>query len=358
MKDFMDCFLVLQVHYLASDDIIQAAYRRLCQINHPDSGGDILKFREIQESYETLINPINKKLYLKDWMSHYIHQNSFEFGELKPTLYDITMYHVKEILLNYLSAIQDKDYERAYNMLSKNNTEHLYYKEFMVWQQLIAEIHHLLEFDCMLETFNHATNKLVVTYKVKVKEFNMLLNQVEEDYFKREVIYENNHWRILLNNVDVKYIIRKYKKILTLNKKSARILKKYLPKIEENHYTKLVSKKYFLNNCEYEYLRFLRYKNPFTIVLIKVDDTDVIDLLKQLIINGTRNLDSLCDFSENQFIILLPESKLNHGDIVMDKILKLLSRESLSLLSYKSIEIDDTYESIKQLIETLQRSLQ
>ena len=356
MSDFVDYYLLLQVHYLASNDIIKVAYRQLCQIHHPDKGGEVRIFQNIQEGYETLMDPEKKKAYLKEWMAHYIHQSSFEFGELKPSLYDITMYHVKEVLLHYLNAIQEKDYEKAYEMLSLRNRENLFYKDFMVWQKLISEIHHLLDYDCVLESFNHGIGKLIVTYKVKVKEFNMLLNQVEEDYFKREVIYENNKWHIILSDIDVRFIIRKYKKILALNKRSARLLKKYLPQIEENHYTKMVSKKYFINNCEYELLRYLRYKNAFCMIGIKIKEGKISEVIEVLISNETRKLDSFCKYSERYFLILLPESKLAHGDIVMSKIFNKLPNEYIHDLAYHCIEIDESYKSVKNILDTLTRS--
>ncbi|MBI9010630.1 MAG: J domain-containing protein [Clostridiales bacterium] len=356
MSHFIDYYLVLQVHYLASDDIIKAAYRKLCQTHHPDKGGSVDLFQKIQESYETLIDSEKKKTYLKEWMAHYIHQDSFDFGELKPSLYDITMYHVKEVLLHYLKAIQDKNYEKAYSMLSVRNKDHLFYKDFMVWQKLISEIHHLLDYDCVLESFNHGINKLVVTYKVKVKEFNMLLNQVEEDYFRREVLYENNRWCILLSDIDVRFIIRKYKKILALNKKSARLLKKYLPKIEENHFTKMVSKKYFINNCEYELLRYLRYKNSFSMIKINIKKESVSEIIEILINNETRKIDSFCKYTEQYFLVLLPESKLEHGDVVMNKIINKLPNEYIHDITYRCVEINESYKSVKNILETLTRS--
>lgn len=51
-----DAYKTLGVMYGASFSEINAAYRRLAMQNHPDRGGDIAKFRTIQEAYE-LLNP-------------------------------------------------------------------------------------------------------------------------------------------------------------------------------------------------------------------------------------------------------------------------------------------------------------
>ena len=90
--------MILQVHFFASNGIIKAAYKKLSQINHPDRGGDAQVFLSIQEAYEHLIDKNKKDAYLKKWMKFYIQEGSFEFSELKPSLYDITLFHVKNTL--------------------------------------------------------------------------------------------------------------------------------------------------------------------------------------------------------------------------------------------------------------------
>lgn len=339
---FKDYFLILQVHFLASDEVIKAAYRRLCQLYHPDKGGDIKKFQMIQEAYEVLSCETERKSYHKKWLEHYIHDASFDFNELKPSLYDITLFHVKSTLLEYLDKIRKQEFEKAYDLISQRNRDKLFLKDFVLWQKLIAEIHHLLDFDATYESYTHKGFLLSVEYKVKVKEFNKIMNHVEEDFFKRSMIFEDNCWRVLLSDVDTRSIIRKYKKILALKKKN---IKKYLPKIDENHMTKHVSKKYFINNCEYERLRFLRYGNPFSLLWIEGNENhDMIELLH----HETRALDCYCEYAKHNYLLLLPETDLEKCQIVARKIRSRLNEQ----LVYHGIEMSDTL-SIKELIDDL-----
>lgn len=57
MTQIKDYFSILGVETSANDDEIKKAYKRLAMKHHPDRGGDQNKFQEIQEAYDTLINP-------------------------------------------------------------------------------------------------------------------------------------------------------------------------------------------------------------------------------------------------------------------------------------------------------------
>jgi molecular chaperone DnaJ len=60
---------VLGVAPAASESEIKAAYRRLAREFHPDSGhpGDVSRFREVQEAYETLSDVEKRRRYDSAW---------------------------------------------------------------------------------------------------------------------------------------------------------------------------------------------------------------------------------------------------------------------------------------------------
>lgn len=345
MSGFKDYYMLLQVHYFASEDMIKTAYRKLSQVHHPDKGGSSEMFHDIKEAYDTLIDNNKKQAYIKEWMNHYINESHFHFSELKPSLYDITMFHVKSVLMKYLDLISNRSFDEAYDLLSERNKRKLYRKDFITWQKLISEVHHLLEYDANLEMHEHDVIGLIVTYKVKVKEFNKLMNHVEEDFFRRRMIFEDHKWKLLLNDIDVRSVIRKYKKILAMNKKN---LRKILPKIDENHVTKHVSKKYFLNNCEYERLRFIRYGNPFSLMYLNYEP---LEDLYHVLHHGTRQLDCYCDFSKDRIMVLLPETTHENCEVVIKKLQSSLE----NTLNYTVASMEDEL-SIKELVHRVTRS--
>jgi len=54
MKNFYD---ILGVKSSATADEIKRAYRKLASQHHPDKGGDVAKFQEIEQAYRTLSDP-------------------------------------------------------------------------------------------------------------------------------------------------------------------------------------------------------------------------------------------------------------------------------------------------------------
>ncbi|MBI2102998.1 DnaJ domain-containing protein [Candidatus Woesearchaeota archaeon] len=65
MTRFVDYYSILGTRFDASDAEIKEARQELAKRYHPDNQvtGDEQKFREIQEAYEVLSNPTQRKLY-------------------------------------------------------------------------------------------------------------------------------------------------------------------------------------------------------------------------------------------------------------------------------------------------------
>ena len=60
---YMDHYNTLGVPRTATADEIKKAYRKLAMEHHPDKGGDINKFQELTNAYETLSDPDKRSQY-------------------------------------------------------------------------------------------------------------------------------------------------------------------------------------------------------------------------------------------------------------------------------------------------------
>lgn len=58
-----DLYAILEVSSTASTQTITQSYRRLAKIHHPDKGGPTEWFQQLQNAYETIIDPAKRKTY-------------------------------------------------------------------------------------------------------------------------------------------------------------------------------------------------------------------------------------------------------------------------------------------------------
>jgi curved DNA-binding protein CbpA len=63
MEPQKDYYEILQVHYLAEPDVIDAAYKKLAQKYHPDHSGDMVKMKKINMAHDILCDPIKRRDY-------------------------------------------------------------------------------------------------------------------------------------------------------------------------------------------------------------------------------------------------------------------------------------------------------
>jgi hypothetical protein len=228
----------------------------------------------------------------------------------------------------------------------------------------------LIEFDCVVDSINqidYGKNEMSnieksLTFKVKVKEKNCILNSIEEEFFLRKVVYENGMWKIRLYDIDIKKVIKKYGKLIALNNKNKKKIMSMRPFIEEHYPTQQLLFNVFIKHCEYEFERFVRYKNPFSIIKIHFDinihQENMEYQLNSFFEEHTRKIDSFSKYDSKIYLLILPETDERKGQLVSKKISELLENH-IEVLKGKKIETnvvtcEEEFVSIKEMLEIIE----
>jgi len=81
----MDYYSVLGVSKSANQDDIKRAYRKLAMQHHPDKGGDEAKFKQINEAYSVLSDPVQRTQYDNPQMNNHgfnFNNTHFDFNDI------------------------------------------------------------------------------------------------------------------------------------------------------------------------------------------------------------------------------------------------------------------------------------
>ncbi|SHH82959.1 DnaJ domain-containing protein [Clostridium grantii] len=369
INEWEDYYKILQVHFMAEPEIIKSAYIRLSKKYHPDvnnSPNAEKKMQKINEAYDTLKDPSLRAQYLIKWMEKYSAFNSTKKDSTQIHQLDFAVEPSKKVLLAYLNCIAKKEYSEAFEFLSDKDKESISQNDFIKWQYLVSEVFELISFQCSLKNIykdilvNDNVFEIIVELQVQVVEKNELMGRHEEDIFCKNVVFENNQWRIFLGYKEITSFIQKFNQLASLkkikNKKDGLTSKKLSFALKQGIY----NKNEFMLNSTKEQLRFNRYGNKFSIIKCTVSMNSLDSLLKRTsiikigkIINSiTRDLDVVCKWSDITFVILLPETTENQAWIVVNK-LKWILKKDYPKYKFEFLAIEQKNPSIQHIMDNL-----
>ncbi|NLA86709.1 MAG: J domain-containing protein, partial [Clostridiales bacterium] len=120
-----DYYAILQVHFLAEQEVIESAYKRLAKKYHPDvnrSAGADARMKKINEAYETLSDTGKRRAYDAQHIRRpEIPRRTPDSGprrdtrEPEITCPDAAVYALRQ----YFNAIESRDFQSAYALITE-----------------------------------------------------------------------------------------------------------------------------------------------------------------------------------------------------------------------------------------------
>jgi diguanylate cyclase (GGDEF)-like protein len=371
MPEWEDYYKILQVHFMAEQEVIESAYKRLSKKYHPDVNKSINAeetMKNINKAYEILNNPVTRKQYFIRWLEKYSGLDRIQNSQTTTHLIDFSFEPIKNVLIEYLNFITKHEFDSAFELISENDKKCIPRKDFIKWQTVVSEVFELKSFECCVKNvysdinIKHCFFETVVDFNVKAVEINNIMDMLEKDEFSKSVVLENNMWRIFLGYKELGSIINKFDDLANLKKQKLKNKKKLQRQSNIDSKLGLLNKKGFTEKAQNEQTRHDRYGNVFSIILCEFDECDkwseirynAVRQVAEVINSSLRSLDLSCRWKGKKFIILLPETDSASANKVACKIQKkicqMINNQGEYYFSMSFIVAQQAYDSLNDLI--------
>ncbi|MBC7958365.1 MAG: DnaJ domain-containing protein [Vallitaleaceae bacterium] len=341
-KEWEDYYKTLQVHFLAEPEVIRSAYLRLSKKYHPDVNASSEaegSMSLLNRAYEVLSNPVTRQQYFMKWVEKYQQVTTPKHETFNVHPLDFSVEPIRKVLIDYFDSLANKQYEKAYNLLSERDKDKISKEDYFKWQSLVAEVFCLMSFNISFHELYHQVMlqdhkyELCVEFLVEVVEKNHIMGRLENDEFIKSMVFEKNTWQIYLGYKDLNRVIDRFQSLASLKNDRGRY-----------------SKDTFLSQVSSEQARLNRYGNCFTLLAGKmsplkgncVDKSKALYILQRM--EATlRCLDKLCLLDEKLIMILLPETNAQSAMGVIDKMSAIFSIEKEVSIQFSIVEQDETF---------------
>jgi diguanylate cyclase (GGDEF)-like protein len=236
----------------------------------------------------------------------------------------------RQALLSYFSRLQSRSFSEAYELVSELDKQHIARDDFVKWQSGVSRIYSLKEYTLKAnkaETnvrLNGRSFEQVIDIEVVTVEQNTVMSRLERDTLIKKVVLEGGNWRIYIGYEDIRPYINRFEELSTLLD-----AKSVINDMKEHYSAKdsgtgLFNRKGFADAAQREILRFDRYGNTFSLMLLEITlgkghlrggsealAHQAAEWAGKTLSGSFRQLDILGRWAELGFIILLPETPLD-----------------------------------------------
>jgi len=344
-----DYYRILQVHYDAGQEIIDAAYRRLSRMHHPDVNGSPLaleKMKAINIAYEVLGNATKRRDYHAEWLRTMAPGNRFE---IKQKTWETPADPAFDILDAYFRNLVNEQWESAYKMLTEADQANIPLSEFIEWKQAVAEIYRIGTYsikyfrtfdDCEYADRNFTE---IRQYSVNISEMQVLSGRINEDNTQKYVALDNGNYKVCLGYTDLAPIIARFRQLARNMSRidTDEVFTKAVLQLDAQ--TGLYNREGFFEQSRREIARMKRYASPMTVAMIRIrisrDMNDefadeyysrclvsIADILRTHI----RETDLLGKWDDLTFSILFTDTNEDGGAAALGKLVELILNDGQS----------------------------
>ncbi len=377
--NFIDYYRVLEVHYDARPEVIQAAYRRLSRLYHPDSGNvsDPSRMNRINEAYGILNDTAKRSAYHSEWLRHFTSRSQF----VKPMTYvpagqgDSSLNTAKLVMEAFFQAQKLGKHDEAYLLLTEEDRERTAPEDFSTWRSLVSQCYEMQDFKvrffssyqkCRIDDIVYP---YVAEFAVTVTDMDTLTMQVSSETLRKYAAFDGVSWKICLGLPSITRAILKFR-LLTEKRSNFDPMMLYRSAVSfKDPLTGLLSEAGFTEQAQREAQRSRRYHNPFCIAVFRLhlpktenaspsDDLKPVCTFAALLSQHLRSTDLSARLNNGRIACLFIETRENGAQKAVKKFQRLFeekqkaqgySPEQCCQLSYGIVPFHE-HENIEDII--------
>ena len=384
MNKHIDFYKVLQVHHDAGQDIIDAAYRCLSKMYHPDINRSPLaveRMKDINIAYGVIGDMRKRKDYHGEWMRNNavkpIASTIFTREKQQPAEPDPVKEAKKEeeaatrVLDEFFCETVNERWESAYQKLTKIDSENIPIEDFLEWKKAVAQVYKLgnykITYFRKYQNCDYAGSvySTIFQFSVGLTEMQTATGQISEENTQKYVAFDGTSWRVCLGYTDLKPTIMKFKYLAQALPKLDKedVFMKAITKIDL--LTGIYSLSGFVEHAEREMLRSQRYGNPLSLAIVTIqpipdseqspDENQLdacISYVSEILCGNIRKTDLIGRCNPSSFSILFTETKLEEAQGALEKLLELCETGDYLNYNIYSACISIYKGSMEQIIAT------
>jgi len=370
-----DFYKTLQVHHDAGQDIIDAAYRCLSKMYHPDVNKNpmsVERMKDINVAYSVIGDARKRREYHTEWVKSNFSKTSGSTGNLRdrqkesnketgrnPAKAAETRLHLdieaaRQTLDEFFYETLNERWENAYGKLTLIDCSNIPQEDFLEWKKAVSQIYKLGNYS--ITYFRKYTNcdyagvvyPTIFQFSVALTEMQLVTGQISEECAQKYVAFDASGWRVCLGYTDLKPTISKFKYLAQAMPKTGKdeIFFKAVSNIDP--LTGILSREGFIEQAEREMMRSQRYGNPLSLAVIEIkpnmENKDVLEdnqlnasisYVSEVICACIRKTDIIGRCTPSSLAILFIETKLDDARTALNKLLD-QTEDMDDFLSYRT----------------------
>lgn len=341
-QDFVDYYKILQVHHDASPEVIQAAYKRLSRIYHPDNYDNSSKdarMLRINDAYFILSNTAKRQEYHRSWLENMTMRNQFVHSVSSPGPRNSSFTHpAHEIMNDFFYSLKLKKWDNAYLCLTEEDKQNNNIEDFCEWKDAVDRCFEMQQYsiqyyrtyyNCQI---GNMVYKQVMEFSVNVTDMDRQTMELSSEVLHKYTAFDGISWKICLGMNSLRQSILKFQ-LLADKKDNFDPIMAYKSAVSHNDpLTGLLSEKGFYEEALKEESRTRRYQNPFSFVAFHIHCNDpnkesaCICNCASIIRSNVRMNDLVARLNNNIIICLLIETRLEGAKKAAFKFKKIVEK--------------------------------